>query len=77
MRVLSIFFLFLISFSINAQKVKILERGTNFPIENVTIYNDLNSTVVYSDKKGIADLSSFKAPNIILATNNASNGNDS
>ena len=24
----------------NAQQVKVLERGSNLPIENVTIYND-------------------------------------
>ena len=65
MRVLSIFFLFIITISIQAQQVKVLERGSNSPIENVTIYNDLNNTVVYTNKKGIADLTNFSNSDII------------
>ena len=65
MRILSFIFLFFISIFVNAQKVKVLERGTNFPIENVTIYNDVNNTIVYTNKKGVADLSEFKNSDII------------
>ncbi|WP_298285133.1 TonB-dependent receptor [uncultured Lutibacter sp.] len=53
-----IFFIFIVT-KIEAQQVKVLERGSNFPIENVTIYNDINDTVVYTNKNGIADLSVF------------------
>ncbi|WP_457610984.1 TonB-dependent receptor plug domain-containing protein, partial [Lutibacter sp.] len=42
-----------------------MDRGTNFPIENVTIYNDSKDKVVYTNKKGIADLSIFKPSDII------------
>ncbi len=51
--------------TLHSQKVKVLEYGTNFPIENVTIYNDSKRDVVYSNKNGIADLSDFKEFDII------------
>ena len=58
-------FIVLISYSVNAQKVKVLERSSNFPVENVTIYNDAKTHIVYTDKDGIADLSEFKDTDII------------
>jgi outer membrane receptor protein involved in Fe transport len=66
MKVVSIVFLFFITISVKAQLVKVLERGSNFPIENVIIYNDVNSNVVHTNKKGIADLSSFNNTDIIF-----------
>jgi len=65
MRILSIIFLFFITISVSAQKVRVLERGSNFPIENVTIYNEFNNNIVYTDKLGIADLSGFNKSDII------------
>lgn len=65
MRILLLLFLFLVTISINAQQVKVLERGTNFPLEDVTIYNDNNDIVVYTNKFGIADLSNFKNSDVI------------
>jgi hemoglobin/transferrin/lactoferrin receptor protein len=65
MKLLSVILLFLITISVKAQQVKVLERGTNFPIENVTIYNDSNDKRVYTNKYGIADLSSFNDSDII------------
>ncbi len=65
MRVLLVSFLCFITVSVKAQQVKVLERGTNFPIENVTIYNDSKDKVVYTNKKGIANLSIFKPSDII------------
>lgn len=65
MRYFVIIVLLLVSVSVIAQQVKVLERETNFPIENVTIYNDSKDLVVYTDKKGIADLSEFKDTDII------------
>ncbi len=65
MRFLSVIIIFIITFSIKAQQVKVLELESNFPIENVIIYNDSNNTVVYTNKKGISDLSSFKDSDII------------
>ena len=50
---------------VNSQQVKVLERGSNFPVENVTIYNDSNDAFLYTDKNGIADLSIFKDSDII------------
>lgn len=63
-RILIIFIIFFTSI-VNSQQVKVLERGSNFSIENVTIYNDTNDTVLYTDKNGIADLSFFKNSDII------------
>lgn len=63
MRVLIV--IFFITFSIQAQQVKVLELGLNFPIENVTIYNDTKETIIFSDKDGIADLSVFKDTDVI------------
>ena len=65
MRFLYIIFLFFITISIKAQQVKVLELGSNFPIENVTIYNDANTKRVYTNKHGIADVSSFDDSDII------------
>ncbi|WP_111707006.1 TonB-dependent receptor plug domain-containing protein [Lutibacter citreus] len=59
--ILSVFFTTIV----NSQQVKVLERGANFPVENVTIYNDSNDTVLYTDKNGLADLSTFKNSDII------------
>ncbi|WP_089380584.1 TonB-dependent receptor plug domain-containing protein [Lutibacter agarilyticus] len=57
--------IFFITFSIQSQQVKVLELGVDFPIENVTIYNETKETIVYTDKYGIADLSVFKESDII------------
>jgi len=65
MKVLLVSFLCFIAVSVKAQQVKVLERGTNFPIENVTIYNDSKNKIVYTNKKGIADLSIFNPSDII------------
>lgn len=65
MRFLSITFLFFVTLSLKAQQVKVLERGSNFPIENVTIYNDANNKIVYTNKDGIADVSIFNDSDII------------
>tara|TARA_R110001583_G_scaffold35585_3_gene118227 strand:+ start:16687 stop:19143 length:2457 start_codon:yes stop_codon:yes gene_type:complete len=65
MRILSFVFLFFIIISIQAQQVKVVERGSEFPIENVAIYNDANNAVVYTNKMGIADLSKFNNSDII------------
>ena len=65
MRFLYIIFLFFITISTKAQQVKVLELGSNFPIENVTIYNDANTKRVYTNKHGIADVSSFDDSDII------------
>ncbi|MDF1518488.1 MAG: TonB-dependent receptor, partial [Lutibacter sp.] len=43
----------------------VLDRETNFPINNVTIYNDDRDLVVYTNKFGIADLSAFKESDVI------------
>ena len=61
-----IYFLFFVFTVIaNGQQVKVLDRGSNFPIQGVTIYNDTNSNVVYTNKNGIADLSEFKDFDVI------------
>ncbi len=66
MKFLSLFTFLFIAISIKAQQVKVLERETNFPIQNVTIYNDAANTIVYTNKNGIADLSSFKNSDILF-----------
>ena len=65
MRVLYIIFLFFITIPATAQQVKVVDRDSNFPIENVTIYNDANNKIVYTNKKGIADLTAFLNSDII------------
>ena len=66
MRIITIILIILISVKATSQQVKILERGSNFPIENVTIYNDSNNSYVHTNKNGIADLSSFKNSDILF-----------
>ena len=65
MRFSLLLLLFLISLSAKSQQVKVLDRETNFPINNVTIYNDNRDLVVYTNKYGIADLSAFKESDVI------------
>ncbi|WP_372746755.1 TonB-dependent receptor plug domain-containing protein [Lutibacter sp.] len=60
MRVL-LFNLFVVfTITINAQQVIVMDRGLNLPIQGVTIYNDTNTSVVSTNKNGIADLTDFK-----------------
>jgi hemoglobin/transferrin/lactoferrin receptor protein len=65
MRLLIVCFLFLITISIQAQQVKVLEQGTNFPVENVTIYDEIKMNVIHTDRYGIADLSVFKNNDVL------------
>ena len=65
MRFFTLLLLFLITLSVKSQQVKVLDRETNFPINNVTIYNDTRDLVVYTNKLGIADLSAFKESDVI------------
>ncbi|MBG7630436.1 MAG: TonB-dependent receptor plug domain-containing protein, partial [Bacteroidetes bacterium] len=65
MRFLAIIFIFIITLSVKAQRVKVLGIDLGFPIENVTIYNDTQEIVVYTDKEGMADLSGFKETDVI------------
>jgi len=65
MRFFVLLLLFLITLSAKSQEVKVLDRETGFPIQNVTIYNDNRDLVVYSNKHGIADLSAFKDTDVI------------
>jgi hemoglobin/transferrin/lactoferrin receptor protein len=65
MKVLKILFFFFVATIVNAQQVKVLDRVSNFPIENVTIYNDSNSSVMYTNKNGIADLSVFEDSDVL------------
>lgn len=60
MRFFTLLLLFLITLTAKSQQVKVLDRESNFPIQNVTIYNDNRDLVVYTNKNGIADLSDFK-----------------
>lgn len=57
--------IFFITFSMQSQQVKVIELGVDFPVENVTIYNDTKGILVYTDKDGIADLSAFKDTDVI------------
>ncbi|MDO9595269.1 MAG: TonB-dependent receptor [Lutibacter sp.] len=65
MRFSSLLLLFLITLSAKSQQVKVFDRETNFPINNVTIYNDTRDLFVYTDKNGIADLSIFKESDVL------------
>ncbi len=62
---LLLLFLILIPLSAKSQQVKVLDRETGFPLQNVTIYNDSRDLVVYTNKNGLADLSAFKESDII------------
>ena len=65
MRFFTLLLLFLITLSAKSQQVKVLDRESNFPIQNVTIYNDNRDLVVYTNKNGIADLTAFKESDVI------------
>jgi len=65
MRFISVFLLFFVTFLSTAQQVKVLEHGSNFPIENVTIYNDNRETIAHTNRNGIADLSVFKQTDVV------------
>ncbi|MDO9136837.1 MAG: TonB-dependent receptor plug domain-containing protein, partial [Lutibacter sp.] len=65
MRFSLLLLLFLITLSAKSQQVKVFDRETNFPINNVTIYNDTRDLFVYTDKNGIADLSIFKESDVL------------
>ncbi|NEW79678.1 MAG: TonB-dependent receptor [Gelidibacter sp.] len=65
MRFSLILLLFLITLSAKSQQVKVFDRETNFPINNVTIYNDNRDLVVYTNKYGIANLSIFKESDVL------------
>lgn len=64
MRIIYLLF-FVFTVIANGQQVKVLDKNSNFPIQGVTIYNDTNNNVVYTNKNGIADLSEFKDFDII------------
>ena len=61
---ITVFFI-LVTVLLNAQQVTVLDRDTNFPIENVTIYNETNQKVLHTNKKGIVNLSVFSESDII------------
>ncbi|MFA5298757.1 MAG: TonB-dependent receptor [Lutibacter sp.] len=65
MRFSILILLFLITLTAKSQQVKVLDRESNFPIQNVTLYNDNKDLVVYTNKQGIADLSAFKESDVI------------
>lgn len=65
MRFYILLFLFLLTLTAKSQQVKVLDHETNFPINNVTIYNENRDLVVYTNKFGIADLSAFKESDVV------------
>ena len=65
MRFFTLLLFFFISLTAKSQQVKVLDRESNFPIQNVTIYNDNRDLVVYTNKNGIADLSAFKESDVL------------
>ncbi|PWH84571.1 TonB-dependent receptor [Algibacter marinivivus] len=60
-----IFFFILVSITINAQNVKVLNKITKEPIFGVAIYNVDKSTSVFTNFRGEADLSKFSNTEII------------
>ncbi len=65
MRFFVLLFLFLLTLTAKSQQVKVIDRETKFPINNVTIYNENKDLVIYTNKLGIADLSAFKESDVI------------
>jgi hemoglobin/transferrin/lactoferrin receptor protein len=65
MKQLLLCFFFFTTFSVHAQFVTVLDRESNLPIENVSVYNDTNTLVVSTNKQGKADLSGFKDADIL------------
>lgn len=65
MRFSLLLLLFLITLAAKSQQVKVFDGETNFPINNVTIYNDSRDLMVYTNKYGIADLSIFKESDVL------------
>jgi outer membrane receptor protein involved in Fe transport len=59
---------FLLTLSVQAQKITILDADTHQPIANVAVFNEDKSKRVISNQNGIVDISSFPKLSIITFT---------
>ena len=64
---LYILFIYLsfISFQLFGQKIQVLDIETSFPVDRVQIYNNSKKRVVYTDKNGKADISTFLKTDVL------------
>lgn len=62
------FLLFFAGQLIIGQQCFVFDKDNGFPIENVSITNEMNDKVVLTDKNGRADLSSFSEMDILFFT---------
>ncbi len=58
--------LFLISGSILAQEIKVLDKETGKTIENVTVFNESETITLTTDNNGIVNISNFNNDEIII-----------
>src|SRR5210317_569649 len=65
MRSLFVLIFIVIAQHSEAQMIKVLERGSNFPVENVTIYSESDPKAVYTNKKGEATVEHFKVNDVL------------
>lgn len=65
MRALIVLFFIVLAQHVEAQTIKVLERGSNFPVENVTIYSESNPNAVYTNRKGEANVDDFNPNDVI------------
>lgn len=66
-RIFLLFFL-LSGYISSAQKITILDKETNFPIQNVAVFNEDKSKTTISDRSGIIDISIFAVNDILTFT---------
>ena len=66
MRTIGYFILFLIPFSSFAQEVKVVDKETGKPINNVTVFTEKLYFNSSTNSKGIVDISPVKAQDILI-----------
>lgn len=66
MRTIGFFILFLITFSTLAQEVKVLDRETGRPINNVTVFNEAETFSSSTKENGVVDISTVKSDEFLI-----------
>ncbi len=66
MRTIGFFIFFLITFSALAQEVKVLDRETGRPINNVTVFNEAETFNSSTKEDGLVDVSTVKSDEILI-----------
>ncbi len=65
-RIVPFLLLIFSTFSISAQRIQVLEKGTNVPIDNVLVFNKDKTKTGITDFDGFVDISSFSKKEIVI-----------